>query len=83
MSKRFKWQWAVITPPPNRLSPPVPREVRMELEQSRNFLVLIVKVFVIKFAIFYRKCFVLCIIYTSSLNALLQIYMICLTNKHK
>ena len=38
MSKRFKWQWAVITPPPpNRLSLPVPREVRMELEQSRIF----------------------------------------------
>ena len=40
MSKRFKWQWAVITPPPpppNRLSPPVPREIRMELEQSRIF----------------------------------------------
>ena len=34
MSKRFKWQLAVIQ---YRLSPPVPMEVRMELEQSRIF----------------------------------------------
>ena len=72
MSKRFKWQWAVIIPPPPpQIDYPLLSLGKLEWNWSRaEFLVLIVKVFVIKFAIFYRKCFVLCIIYTSSLNAL-------------
>ena len=70
MSKRFKWQLAVITPPP-QIDYPLLSPWKLEWNWSRaEFLVLIVKVFVIKFAIFYRKCFVLCIIDTSSLNAL-------------